>query len=131
MTNTDWTTPLLYVLLGAFVLWLVLQLRRLVQRRSHRKDADTPTLDARVIGDAHTTDTTGRQWRWESPTPREMEIAQLVAQGQRNSEMAHALHISVHTVETHLTHIYAKLQVRSRIELARAIRELVLVGKIM
>jgi DNA-binding NarL/FixJ family response regulator len=66
-----------------------------------------------------------RQWQWDNLTPREMEIAQLAAKGKRNSEIAHDLHISVRTVETHLTNIYAKLGVRSRTELARLIHDLV------
>ncbi len=37
---------------------------------------------------------------------------------------ARDLSISIHTVEAHLQHIYVKLQVRSRMELARAIRDL-------
>jgi DNA-binding NarL/FixJ family response regulator len=54
-----------------------------------------------------------------------MEIARMVAQGSRNSEIARDLHITVRTVETHLYNIYEKLDVRSRVELARAIRDLV------
>jgi len=52
-------------------------------------------------------------------TPREIEIARLVAQGKRNSEIARVLALSELTVETHLKHIFSKLHVRSRTELAR------------
>lgn len=52
-------------------------------------------------------------------TPREIEIARLVAQGKRNREIARELTLTVSTVETHLKHIFAKLHVRSRTELAR------------
>ncbi len=54
-----------------------------------------------------------------------MEIARLVAQGKHNAEAARELQISPFTVETHLKHIYTKLHVRSRTELAHALRELV------
>jgi DNA-binding CsgD family transcriptional regulator len=51
-------------------------------------------------------------------TPTEKELAGLVAEGLANKEIAAALHISVHTVEAHLTRIYRKLDVRSRAALA-------------
>ena len=66
-----------------------------------------------------------RRWQWDTLTPREMEVAQLAAQGKRNSEIARDLHISVRTVETHLANIYGKLNVRSRAELGHLIRDLV------
>jgi DNA-binding CsgD family transcriptional regulator len=39
-------------------------------------------------------------------------------QGRANKEIARALHVTVHTVEAHLSHAYAKLGVRSRTQLA-------------
>jgi DNA-binding CsgD family transcriptional regulator len=55
-------------------------------------------------------------------TPTEARIAELVAAGRRNREIAGELFISVATVEAHLTRIYRKLHVRSRTELARVLR---------
>ncbi len=66
-----------------------------------------------------------RQWVWGTLTEREMEVARLVALGKRNAEIARELVISVRTVETHIQHIYEKLHLHSRTELARLIRELV------
>jgi DNA-binding CsgD family transcriptional regulator len=52
-------------------------------------------------------------------TPSERRVADLVAQGQTNAEVAATLFLAERTVASHLTHIYAKLGVRSRTELAR------------
>jgi len=52
-------------------------------------------------------------------TPTEAQIAQLVAEGRTNREVAKALFVSVHTVEANLKRVYRKLGVRSRTELAR------------
>jgi ATP/maltotriose-dependent transcriptional regulator MalT len=52
-------------------------------------------------------------------TAREREIADLVAAGRTNREVAEQLVLSTRTIEAHLRNIYAKLGVRSRVELAR------------
>jgi DNA-binding CsgD family transcriptional regulator len=52
-------------------------------------------------------------------TPAERRVAELVAQGKTNKEVAAELVVSVHTVESALTQVYRKLEVRSRTELAR------------
>lgn len=54
---------------------------------------------------------------------REAEIAQLVAARRSNKAVAQALRISPRTVSTHLSHIFRKLGVSSRAELADRIRE--------
>jgi DNA-binding CsgD family transcriptional regulator len=51
-------------------------------------------------------------------TPQEQRIAELVAAGGTNREVAAALFVTVHTVEGALTRIYGKVGVRSRTELA-------------
>ena len=55
-------------------------------------------------------------------TAREREIADLVAAGRTNREVAEQLVLSAKTIEAHLRNIYAKLGVRSRVELARAVQ---------
>ncbi|MFI5670812.1 ATP-binding protein [Streptomyces sp. NPDC051704] len=55
---------------------------------------------------------------WEALTPAELKVALLVAQGRSNPEIASALFLSVRTVQTHVSHILAKLQVRSRAAVA-------------
>ena len=54
----------------------------------------------------------------EELTPREVEIASLVAEGQRYKEISQRLGISPHTLNNHLRHIFEKLHVRGRVELA-------------
>lgn len=56
-------------------------------------------------------------------TPSELKIALLVAQGMTNREVAASLFLSPKTVEHHLSHIYRKLDVRSRTQLARLFAE--------
>ncbi len=51
-------------------------------------------------------------------TPRERQIAQLVAEGLTNSEIAHRLSISPGTVGRHLANIYPRLGIHSRAALA-------------
>ncbi|WP_248963393.1 ATP-binding protein [Sphaerisporangium perillae] len=51
-------------------------------------------------------------------SPRELEIATLVAGGLTNQQIAEQLFLSVRTVETHLSHVFAKLGVGSRVGVA-------------
>jgi DNA-binding CsgD family transcriptional regulator len=51
-------------------------------------------------------------------TSAELRVAELAVAGMSNKEIAAALFVSVHTVEIHLSHTYAKLGVRSRSQLA-------------
>jgi DNA-binding CsgD family transcriptional regulator len=63
----------------------------------------------------------GRSPSGEALTPAERRVAALAAEGKTNREVAAALVVSERTVATHLSHVYAKLGVRSRTELARQI----------
>lgn len=53
-------------------------------------------------------------------TAQELQIARMVATGAANKEVAAQLFLSPRTVEFHLRHVYAKLSVRSRAELAHS-----------
>lgn len=53
-------------------------------------------------------------------TPRELEIAYLVAQGKSNRAIASELVVSLRTIENHLYSAYSKLGIGSRTELALA-----------
>lgn len=61
----------------------------------------------------------GGRKREEGLTPAERRVAALVAEGRTNREVAAALFLAERTVASHLSHVYAKLGVRSRTELAR------------
>ena len=56
-----------------------------------------------------------------SLTGRELEVARLVAHGKTNAEIAAALYLSPKTVETHLRNTFRKLNVSSRLQVARAV----------
>ncbi|MGZ8648269.1 MAG: LuxR C-terminal-related transcriptional regulator, partial [Solirubrobacteraceae bacterium] len=55
-------------------------------------------------------------------TAREQQIAELIAAGRTNREVAEQLVLSTRTIEAHLRNIYGKLGVRSRVELTRRYR---------
>lgn len=56
---------------------------------------------------------------WAAMTGSELAVARLVAQGLTNREVAERLFVSPHTVSGHLRHVFMKLQVNSRVDLAR------------
>ena len=55
---------------------------------------------------------------WQSLTPTEVEVATLVHRGATNPEIARTLVMSVNTVKTHIAHMFSKLDITSRAELA-------------
>jgi DNA-binding CsgD family transcriptional regulator/tetratricopeptide (TPR) repeat protein len=56
---------------------------------------------------------------WPALTPTEMRVAHLVAQGLSNPDIAAELFLSRNTVQTHVSHILAKLGAPSRVEIIR------------
>jgi DNA-binding NarL/FixJ family response regulator len=59
----------------------------------------------------------------ESLTSRELQIARLVVDRRTNPEIAEALFLSPKTVETHIRSIFRKLDVSSRVEIARTVEQ--------
>jgi DNA-binding CsgD family transcriptional regulator len=55
-----------------------------------------------------------RDRRWEALTEKEREVANLVAKGMTNREVAERLFVSPRTVQSHLSHIYTKLGITNR-----------------
>jgi DNA-binding CsgD family transcriptional regulator len=60
---------------------------------------------------------------WGALTPTEVKVGELVATGMSNPDIAGQLFLSRNTVQTHVSHILAKLGARSRAEIARAALE--------
>jgi DNA-binding CsgD family transcriptional regulator len=56
---------------------------------------------------------------WRSLTPTEREVVRHVSQGLTNKDIATRLFISPRTVDTHLTHVYTKLGLTSRVQLVQ------------
>ena len=100
--------------------------RRARQKRSAREAVEAALAGFEEIGAAGWAEKARgragpdrRPQREEGLTPAERRVANLVAEGKTNREVAAALFLGERTVASHLTHIYAKLGVRSRTELAR------------
>jgi DNA-binding CsgD family transcriptional regulator len=85
---------------------------------------DVIRVDARLRQHGIRRGTRGSRGRpttgWEALTPVELKIAHLVASGQSNPDIASQMFLSRYTVESHVSHILAKLDARSRFEIARA-----------
>jgi two-component system response regulator DctR len=64
----------------------------------------------------------GRQRALDDLTDREREVMGLVVEGQPNKRIADRLGISVRTVEVHRARVFDKMQVKSAVELANALR---------
>ena len=74
-------------------------------------------LGVRVPGPA----TTGRGPGPHGLTQRELDVVKLVREGYTNQQIAESLFVSIRTVETHLSHAFAKLGVSSRTGLLKAL----------
>ena len=56
---------------------------------------------------------------WGSLTPTELDVVRLVSEGLANNDIAARLFVSPRTVQTHLTHVYTKLGLSSRVQLVQ------------
>jgi DNA-binding CsgD family transcriptional regulator len=57
---------------------------------------------------------------WDSLTPSELQVVELVAAGLTTPQISERLFVSPSTIKTHLSHVFAKLGVTTRSELAAA-----------
>jgi DNA-binding CsgD family transcriptional regulator len=58
---------------------------------------------------------------WESLTDAELQVVSLAAAGHTNRGIADRLFVSPHTVNTHLRHVFGKLDITSRVDLVRTV----------
>jgi DNA-binding CsgD family transcriptional regulator len=58
---------------------------------------------------------------WDSLTEAEHSVSELVAEGLTNRRVAARLFLSPHTVDSHLRHIFRKLDINSRVDLVRMV----------
>jgi DNA-binding CsgD family transcriptional regulator len=56
---------------------------------------------------------------WDSLTDSELKVVHLIAEGATNRDVATQLHLSLHTVKTHVHNAFAKLGINSRAQLTR------------
>lgn len=83
----------------------------------------SPRIASRLVRRVRQPDQMEQSVTREPLTPRELEVLGLVTRGLDNSEIAHALYLSQHTVKNHVSTILNKLQVENRIQAAvRAVR---------
>ena len=85
------------------------ELRRAIKAAAAGQVQLSPEAAARLLREVRTPEKSV-----EVLTDRETEVLRLLAQGQSNKEIAHALNIAEQTVKTHVSHILDKLDVPSR-----------------
>jgi DNA-binding CsgD family transcriptional regulator len=88
-----------------------------------RRDADRVRAKLRTLGVRTRTSTAAASppTGWDALTPAEQGVARLAAEALTNRQIADRLFLSPHTVTTHLRHVFAKLAIRSRVELVRLV----------
>jgi DNA-binding CsgD family transcriptional regulator len=59
---------------------------------------------------------------WDSLTDSELTVVNLISTGATNRDVAEQLHLSLHTVKTHVHNAFAKLGINSRAQLTRLMR---------
>jgi DNA-binding CsgD family transcriptional regulator len=96
------------------------------RERLEEAAAEFERLDAAVFAAAARSELArigGRRRSEGGLTPTERQIAELVAEGRSNKEVAAALFVTVKTVEANLSRVYAKLGIHSRAGLGRRLTE--------
>lgn len=86
--------------------------RQLPRRtRGTRTEKDRPAITP--------VDPPGPPGNWSLLTEAEFRVAELVADGLTNREIADRLVLSPHTIDSHLRHVFTKLQVNNRVQMTR------------
>ena len=90
-----------------------------VRRTADGDAVFSPRLAGFVLDAFRAGEPVGTDAELETLTAREREVLQLIARGYRYKEIAARLHLSVKTVEAHVSSVLRKLQLSSRHELTR------------
>jgi DNA-binding CsgD family transcriptional regulator len=88
--------------------------------RSYAEGSALSTADAAAYVQRARGERKRPSFGWDGLTPTEREVVRQVSEGRTNPQIAEAMFISRETVKTHLSHIFAKLNMTSRAELAAA-----------
>src|ERR1700753_2074492 len=116
LARTDRGDEALDLLNAAFDTYL--QHEALADARRVGRELRRLGVDRRIV--SHPRAKTG----WDSLTDSELTVVTLIAQGVTNRSVATQLHLSLHTVKTHVHNAFAKLGINSRAQLTQLIREL-------
>lgn len=117
---------------------MLVDLGAALRRSGHRADARDPLRHGHELADSFGARPLAERARTElaaagarprkvlrtgldALTASERRIAEMAVDGLSNSEIAQALFVTLRTVETHLTHVYGKLEISGRAELAAAL----------
>ena len=95
------------------------ELEDAIERVAQGDAVFSPRLAGFVLDAFRAGEPLGGDSELDNLTPREREVLQLIARGYRYKEIAARLHLSIKTVEAHVSSVLRKLQLSSRHELSR------------
>ena len=95
------------------------ELEDAIERVAQGDAVFSPRLAGFVLDAFRAGEPLGGDAELDNLTPREREVLQLIARGYRYKEIAARLHLSIKTVEAHVSSVLRKLQLTSRHELSR------------
>jgi DNA-binding NarL/FixJ family response regulator len=95
------------------------ELENAIERVAQGDAVFSPRLAGFVLDAFRAGEPLGGDAELDNLTPREREVLQLIARGYRYKEIATRLHLSIKTVESHVSSVLRKLQLSSRHELSR------------
>jgi DNA-binding NarL/FixJ family response regulator len=95
------------------------ELQDAIERVAQGDAVFSPRLAGFVLDAFRAGEPLGSDSELDTLTPREREVLQLIARGYRYKEIAARLHLSIKTVEAHVSSVLRKLQLSSRHELSR------------
>ncbi len=125
----DWFGLVPYLLAAMVVLgaaWQILRSVQLLARLTFRLPRPTGRRFLHTsVDQVRIYPLLGEETLWQKLTRREKDVAQLVARGLSNKEVANQLNIKVRTVDAHIQEIYRKLKVHSRAQLGHRYRNFV------